>query len=91
MEAVLSLLPMKAFVLLVSNLMIDQRAVVRRKMLEVFNAKLQQSQDQFFDENIIKGKVYISRNVIRELKSGCRSSGSPLGSLHKSGGRIKPC
>lgn len=57
LEAVLSMLPMKAIVQLLSSLMIDQRSSVRRKMLEVFNARLQQSQEQFVDENIIKGKT----------------------------------
>lgn len=50
LEAILSLLPLEVFVKLLSSMLLNQRNSVRRKMLEVFNAKLQQSQEIVLDE-----------------------------------------
>ena len=50
LEAILSLLPLQVFVKLLSSMLLNQRNSVRRKMLEVFNAKLQQSQEVILDE-----------------------------------------
>lgn len=51
LESILSLLPLEVFVRLLSSLLLNQKNSVRRKMLEVFNSKLQQPQDVFIDES----------------------------------------
>jgi hypothetical protein len=54
LEAILSLLPLEVFVRLLSAMLLNQRNSVRRKMLEVFNAKLQQSHEIVLDESSLQ-------------------------------------
>jgi hypothetical protein len=53
LESILSLLPLEVFVRLLSSMLLNQTNAVRRKMLEVFNSKFQQSHDIFINESVL--------------------------------------